>query len=1837
MPSIDIKARLNLSGPHNVKPVVAALQRELGNVKVPIQVKIDARSSVGVANLTKLLKDLTGTAVIANNSIGRLNTSLQSLSGTLGGLGKVQQSLSGIQRTEKALNGVRKVSRESANEIEKFGQSAAFAIRRFSAFTVAVGAVFGFVRALQSATSEAIDFDKQLTRISQIQGKTKSQLAPLVNEITKLSTSLGVSSKDLTGVAETLSQAGLSANDTRKALAALAKTALAPTFNDIKNTTEAAIAAMNQFGLEAKDLEAVFGSINSVAAKFATEAEDLTTVIRKTGAIFAVAGSQLDDPKKQLNELLSLFTAVRSTTRESADTIATGFRTIFSRLQRGDTLEFLRNFNIELTDTEGRFVGVFEAVRRLNAGLSQFQTGDIQFAEIIKQLAGRGEQVSKVIPLIQQFPKALEAFDVANKGTTSLTKDQVIAQESLANAISRVREEFLALVRGITQTDTFKIMTKSILGLASSLIKVAETLKPILPLITALAAAKLASGGTQFFKGFSGELHFGGGKKIPGKAKGGYVPGEGDGDSVLSRLTPGEFIINKSAANKLGPKVLNSLNKYAKGGPVGGGGNLVIGGDVDSLQINVGKLAKVIQDFTGSLRQATASIRQDIISKSPTAAAIAGRLHPERLHEFALSPQTIRPSERKKNNLPLVVAKRLPQFDSDLPGLAEDRIPFDTSPNPFRPEVTPRLRTRRQGFGQKVVSRAGKLFNDNSLIPGTLGLASGFNFRGAGSALASSGPALGTANPAGANAARATTVSKLLKNLSPSQRELHKDAGALIQNQLDRGLSEGKALQFVRTKLNNRGVKDLRNSIDIGAGSTAKIFNKQTDAKLLELGGFNGNSPAKLARVPISNRIGARLGSIGSSIKSNVTSQNGRSALAFGGFLAASQLEGKGTLASSAASGISGGLAAGSIAGGALGGHAGAVVGVTVGIVSALDRFFSETNRLAKEANQIKFDEILNRLADSLKKGTANVDGIIDEGRAKIQKDKELNTDSGRSLDALAGTALGTIHDFISGGTTIGGDSSKDIGRTQGASGLIKEQIANLFGTQNRGNSKFDEALQKEQQDKLKELANPQFNAFKKQIQGGADVRSLKISESQKNLFKDAGIDLGELFQLDKIRQSQDALSKLIHNIEVLGASFDQLTAKTEADISIIDEYASHQKKLSDIFAGSTRQSGASGKSSAVLGNIAGFSSADVKTALLQSGTGGRASSIINSGKEALQKVPGIFSGINVASDPAAAKKQLEQQIGALHLDKAIEDSILHDIRGIDIAGDGETEFREKFRQLAENIDQNISKVVDPALKTAQANDKKLKAISDHYLESLNGLAEATGRFRDQVFEASDNKLEGHKAIANASGRELTRSESLSSLTAKTSALGITSPTGLGTRIAGLRNRAAALTTAREGVANGSPEFKELSDKLAAVNDELERSGKALDLFSKDTTLATLAAERLSKAETKRQVGREIAGGILGGNKLGFAKQISALSKFQSGDLTPLFTSFEDLQAAVELQAKFLRANGKEAEARKVETGFDAGIGKALGPEFAALFKGIREEEAKAREDQIKAATTSITASEESIKASAAALEFYRGGVGAGPRRAGGGRIYGAGTGTSDSIPARLSNGEYVIRAAAVDRLGVDALDHMNAHGEIPGFAGGGSTRQIFRDRFHKSAIRSLDRKDRLGRSGGTRFNTVRAVASGSFTGASGTTFDLSKVGVRPFGSILGRASRFKDSSIYRSTRKSFSDRQKARHNAFVKRRGFASGGLVGGSGGINLGEGSIASLNNFVIAANSLANTLSSVNIPSTIQMTGTHNVNVTLNGASVLSELMNGPLAGLVRDEINRAMSNYDRNLKG
>ena len=533
-----LTAQLQLQAPSNVSQVVRQIQSQLNNVNVNVQVQ-------------------------------------------------------GAQQAQRQIQQVTQNTNNATSAADRMGRAFAVSVRRFAAFSIATRAVGLFTSTLSDAVQTAIDFERQMIKVSQVTGESIGRLRGLTSTITDLSTGLGVSSQSLLEVSTVLLQAGVSSKDTTVALKTLAKAALAPNFDGISETAEGAIAILAQFQEGVGSLEKQLGSINAVAGAFAVEAGDLIDVIRRTGGVFKASGGSL-------NELLALFTSVRATTRESAESIGTGLRTIFTRIQRPKTIEFLKQFGVELVDLNGKFVGPFEAVKRLSSALSGLGEGDLTFIRIAEELGGF-RQIGKVLPLLQQFSTAQAALNVAQNAGNSLTKDAETAQASLAIRITKVREEFLALVRSVTETTTFQVMANTALTLASALINVADSLKGLLPLLGALAAVKIARGLGSFVGGISGGLTsgrtFNKGGKVLAFARGGMVPGTGNRDTVPAMLSPGEFVIRKSSVNKLGAANLAAMNenRYAMGGTVGAIALNPIGGEA------TGKGKVTVKDILSTL------------------------------------------------------------------------------------------------------------------------------------------------------------------------------------------------------------------------------------------------------------------------------------------------------------------------------------------------------------------------------------------------------------------------------------------------------------------------------------------------------------------------------------------------------------------------------------------------------------------------------------------------------------------------------------------------------------------------------------------------------------------------------------------------------------------------------------------------------------------------------------------------------------------------------------------------------------------------------------------------------------------------------------------------------------------------------------------------------------------------------------------------------------------------------------------------------------------------------------------------------------------------------------
>lgn len=460
---------------------------------------------------------------------------------------------SDIQKVEKQMQSGEKRAKSFFDRIEGKG-------RDFAAYTIASAAIIRITGAISNATREAIKFESELLKLTQVTGDGVGSIKQYAGELSKISVKYNVTLTQAAKLTRTLTQTGLSFKEAAKGAEILARTSLLATFDSLDNTTEGLIATMQTFNTTVNTAGSVLESINAVSKQFAVESSDLVEAIRRTGGAFSSAGGQVE-------ELIALFTSVRSTSRESAETIATGFRTIFGRLQRPKTIEYFKQLGIQLETAEGQFVGPYEAIKRINAGLEQLgiRAGSIKFAEVVEQIGGI-RQISKVTPLLMEFGKAQKALAIANNGAVESVEDLEKAQAGLGYQLGVLQKEFGVLISDIVNSSSFKFLADVFINTSRAVIGLVGALKPLMPFLAALAAFKLSSGLTKLLSGGKGS---GGGlKSALGFASGGLVPGSGNRDTVPAMLTPGEFVIRKSSVNKLGVANLARANKYASGGTV---------------------------------------------------------------------------------------------------------------------------------------------------------------------------------------------------------------------------------------------------------------------------------------------------------------------------------------------------------------------------------------------------------------------------------------------------------------------------------------------------------------------------------------------------------------------------------------------------------------------------------------------------------------------------------------------------------------------------------------------------------------------------------------------------------------------------------------------------------------------------------------------------------------------------------------------------------------------------------------------------------------------------------------------------------------------------------------------------------------------------------------------------------------------------------------------------------------------------------------------------------------------------------------------------------------------
>ncbi len=366
--------------------------------------------------------------------------------------------------------------------IEEFGKSAALAFKRYSAFLVGAFVIGAIVGGIKSAQDQAIQFEKEITKIQQVLDITAKGVLPIGENIRKSALETGTAATEIAQGVSIFAQAGFKdVKQLADVANQLAKIPLAATFDGVEPTVEGLIAIFGQFNKTLDDTGEILDTVNQFAADFAVESKDIFEGVRRGGSAFATAGGSLKD-------FIALFSLLRESTRESAETLGTFFKSGFGELVQPKSQQLLKQLGVTAVDVIGQLKQLSGILVGPNSAFSGLERIDIA-----RQLTG-GRQFNRLLSLLKELqdPSATARVNKAfAESSGSLDRSVAKRIDDIGVSFQKIKANFIDFALALAQNESVKTFAKDIADLTSSLSGLFRILQPVLPLLITLGAAKL--------------------------------------------------------------------------------------------------------------------------------------------------------------------------------------------------------------------------------------------------------------------------------------------------------------------------------------------------------------------------------------------------------------------------------------------------------------------------------------------------------------------------------------------------------------------------------------------------------------------------------------------------------------------------------------------------------------------------------------------------------------------------------------------------------------------------------------------------------------------------------------------------------------------------------------------------------------------------------------------------------------------------------------------------------------------------------------------------------------------------------------------------------------------------------------------------------------------------------------------------------------------------------------------------------------------------------------------------------------------------------------------------
>ena len=364
--------------------------------------------------------------------------------------------------------------RKTTGFIEKLGDSLANTVR----WTITSSMVNSITGSVEKAYGYIKKLDTSLNNIRIVSGQSANQMAEFAVQANKVAQALGTTTTTYTDAALIYYQQGLSSSDVSRRTETTLKmaNALGESAQDVSSYMTA---IWNNFEDGSKKLEYFGDVITALGATTASSAAEISKGLQQFAAVSQTVGLSYEYATSSL-------AAVVAATRQSADSVGTAFKTIFSRIQGlklGETLDDGTTLNkysnallaagVNIKDNNDE-LKTMDTILEEMAAKWETLNKDEQMA--LAQTVAGTRQYTYLISLMENWGDVTKNIDTAKNSTGELNKQQEIYNESLRARLNALQSAKDSLTTEFFDADSFKNVIDGLTTIVDLLARVTKSI-----------------------------------------------------------------------------------------------------------------------------------------------------------------------------------------------------------------------------------------------------------------------------------------------------------------------------------------------------------------------------------------------------------------------------------------------------------------------------------------------------------------------------------------------------------------------------------------------------------------------------------------------------------------------------------------------------------------------------------------------------------------------------------------------------------------------------------------------------------------------------------------------------------------------------------------------------------------------------------------------------------------------------------------------------------------------------------------------------------------------------------------------------------------------------------------------------------------------------------------------------------------------------------------------------------------------------------------------------------------------------------------------------------------